>query len=161
MPTLDRELGRRHPLRILVVEDNAVNQKLALLLLSKLSYNADIAANGREAIIALERQPYDLVFMDLHMPVLDGLSATREICERWPAAQRPHLVAMTASAMIEDRQQCQAAGMDDYIGKPVRMDDLASKLAQALMYLATLLTPTSLLIRLDRKSTRLNSSHQI
>ncbi len=125
VPTLDRELGRRHPLRILVVEDNAVNQKLALLLLSKLSYNADIAANGREAIIALERQPYDLVFMDLHMPVLDGLSATREICERWPAAQRPHLVAMTASAMIEDRQQCQAAGMDDYIDKPIQISALA------------------------------------
>ena len=89
--------GPRTEARILVVEDNAVNQKLALLLLSKLSYNADIAANGREAIIALERQPYDLVFMDLHMPVLDGLSATREICERWPAAQ---LTGLDSSASM-------------------------------------------------------------
>ena len=124
-PALDRELGRRYPLRILVVEDNAVNQKLALLLLSKLSYHADIAANGREAIVALERQTYDLVFMDLHMPVLDGLSATREICQRWPAAQRPFVVAMTASAMIEDRRQCEEAGMDDYIDKPIQISALA------------------------------------
>ena len=127
--SIDRELGQRHPLRILVVEDNPVNQKLAVLLLAKLGYGADLAGNGREAIDAVARQPYDLVFMDIQMPVLDGLLATRELCQRWPAEQRPRIVAMTASAMIEDRQQCKEAGMDDYIDKPVRIAALARALA--------------------------------
>ena len=128
-PTIDRELGQRNPLSILVVEDNPVNQKLAVMLLAKLGYVADMVANGREAIDAVARQYYDLVFMDIQMPVLDGLAATREICQRWPADQRPRIIAMTASAMIEDRRQCKEAGMDDYIDKPVRISALAKVLA--------------------------------
>jgi signal transduction histidine kinase/CheY-like chemotaxis protein len=118
-------------LRILLAEDNAVNQKVALRILDKLGYRADVASNGLEAIEALERQPYDVVLMDVQMPELDGLDATRRICERWPAESRPRIIAMTANAMIEDREACFAAGMDDYVAKPVRAEELADALSRA------------------------------
>jgi CheY-like chemotaxis protein len=119
------------PLRILLAEDNAVNQKLALLLLGKLGYEADVAENGFEAIEALERRPYDVVLMDVQMPELDGLEATRRIVERWPAGNRPRIIAMTANAMLEDRDACLQAGMDDYVAKPIRPDELAAALGRA------------------------------
>jgi PAS domain S-box-containing protein len=120
------------PLRILVAEDNAVNQKLALLLLEKMGYRADVAGNGLEALEALERQPYDVVLMDVQMPELDGLEATRRIVERWrDGSRRPRLIAMTANAMLEDREACFEAGMDDYVAKPIRPDDLAAALARS------------------------------
>jgi PAS domain S-box-containing protein len=119
----------RLPLRILLAEDNAVNQKLALLLLEKLGYHADLAENGLEAIEALERGPYDVVLMDVQMPELDGLEATRRICRRWPAGRRPRIIAMTANAMQEDREACFEAGMDEYLAKPIRPDDLSAALA--------------------------------
>src|SRR5262249_29388351 len=112
------------PLRILVAEDNVVNQKVAVLLLEKLGYRADVAANGFEVIHALKRQPYDVILMDVHMPELDGLEACRRIHTQWPAKERPRIVAMTASAMEEDRQACFDAGMDDYIAKPIRLSNL-------------------------------------
>ncbi len=115
-------------LRILLAEDNAMNQKVALRLLERLGYRADIAANGLEAIEALERQPYDVVLMDVQMPELDGLDATRRIYERWPAETRPHIVAMTANALPEDREACFAAGMNDYVAKPIRAEELAAAL---------------------------------
>ena len=118
------------PLRILLAEDNAVNQKVALALLDRLGYRADVAWNGLEALNALERQPYDVVLMDVQMPELDGLDATRRICERWPET-RPRIIAMTANAMLEDREACFAAGMDDYVAKPIRPDALAEALRQA------------------------------
>jgi signal transduction histidine kinase/DNA-binding response OmpR family regulator len=118
-------------LRILLAEDNAVNQKVALRLLERLGYGADIAWNGAEAIEALERKPYDVVLMDVQMPGLDGLDATRRICERWPAESRPRIVAMTANALPEDREACFAAGMDDYVAKPIRPDELAAALSRA------------------------------
>src|SRR5579884_3949724 len=121
----------RSALRILLAEDNAMNQKVALRLLEQLGYRADVATNGLEAIEALERQPYDVVLMDVQMPELDGLDATRRICERWPAETRPHIIAMTANALPEDREACFAAGMNDYVAKPIRAEELAAALRRA------------------------------
>jgi PAS domain S-box-containing protein len=128
-----REAGKpaTSSLRILLAEDNAVNQKVALRLLDQLGYRADVASNGLEALEALERQPYDVVLMDVQMPELDGLDASRRICERWPAEVRPRIVAMTANAMPEDREACFAAGMDDYVAKPIRPNELVEALSRA------------------------------
>jgi signal transduction histidine kinase/CheY-like chemotaxis protein len=129
-PKPDAELAQRHPLRILLAEDNAVNQKLALRLLQQMGYRADVAANGIEVIEALQRQPYDVVLMDVQMPEMDGLEATRRIVTRWSADQRPRIVAMTANAMQGDREECLAAGMDDYITKPIRVAALQQALLE-------------------------------
>jgi PAS domain S-box-containing protein len=115
-------------LSILVAEDNAVNQRLALLMLDKLGYRGDVVSNGAEALEALERQQYDVVLMDVQMPELDGLEATRRIHERW-SSERPHIIAVTAGAMREERDRCLAAGMDDYLSKPIRMEELSAALA--------------------------------
>jgi GAF domain-containing protein/DNA-binding response OmpR family regulator len=120
-------LGMKHPLRILLAEDNAVNQKLALRLLSQMSYTADVAGDGQQAIAALERGEFDVVLMDVQMPELDGLEATRRIRKRWPD-RGLQIVAMTANAMAGDREACLAAGMDDYISKPIRPAELAAAL---------------------------------
>jgi PAS domain S-box-containing protein len=125
---LDPEMARRHPLRILLAEDNVVNQKVALRLLGQLGYRADVAANGLEAIDAIERQPYDVILMDVQMPELDGFEASREINRRWPGERRPRIVAMTANAMQGDRERCVAAGMDDYVSKPIRVEELVAAL---------------------------------
>jgi CheY-like chemotaxis protein len=122
------------PLRILLAEDNSVNQKVALRVLDKLGYRADVASNGVEVLEALEREAYDVVLMDVQMPEMDGLEASRRICARWPAESRPRIIAMTANAMMEDREACFAAGMDDYLAKPVRPDELAEALARARAY---------------------------
>ena len=121
---LDPEQASRHPLRILLAEDNVVNQKLALRLLSQMGYQADVAANGAEAVEAVERQPYDLVLMDVQMPEMDGLEATRVIIEKVPLERRPWIVAMTANAMDGDREACLEVGMKGYISKPIRVDEL-------------------------------------
>ncbi len=118
----------RSALRILLAEDNAMNQKVALRLLEQLGYRADVANNGLEAIETLERRPYDVVLMDVQMPELDGLDATRRICERWSPESRPHIIAMTANALPEDREACFAAGMDDYVAKPIRAEELVAAL---------------------------------
>jgi CheY-like chemotaxis protein/HPt (histidine-containing phosphotransfer) domain-containing protein len=124
-------LAEGPPMRTLVVEDNAVNQQLALLLLEKLGYRADVAGNGVEALEALERQPYELVLMDVEMPEMDGLEATRRIHQRWPRERRPHIVAVTANAMEGERELCLQAGMDDYITKPIRMEALTAAVGKA------------------------------
>jgi CheY-like chemotaxis protein/HPt (histidine-containing phosphotransfer) domain-containing protein len=120
--------GELPALRVLVVEDNLVNQRVAVRLLERLGYKPDLAANGLEALQAVQRQPYDLVFMDLQMPEMDGLEATRRICQAWPAAQRPRIAAMTADALEGDRERCIEAGMDDYLSKPVTLQALAAAL---------------------------------
>jgi CheY-like chemotaxis protein len=128
---IDPELGKRHPLSILLAEDNLFNQKLALHLLKQMGYQADLAANGKEAVASVARQHYDVILMDVQMPEMDGLEATRQICARWPRSQRPHIIAMTANAMQGDREMCLAAGMDDYLSKPIRTDELALALSRA------------------------------
>jgi CheY-like chemotaxis protein/HPt (histidine-containing phosphotransfer) domain-containing protein len=116
---------------ILLVEDGAVNQTVALNMLTRLGHQADVAWNGLEALEALEQHPYEVVLMDVQMPELDGLGATRRIRERWPDGG-PHIIAMTANAMTEDREECLAAGMDDYLAKPIRLEMLAGALEDAL-----------------------------
>ena len=108
-------------LRILIAEDNAINQKVAIRILKKLGYDADIAGNGVEAVQAVELIQYDLVFMDMQMPEMDGLEATREIVRILPSDRCPRIIAMTANAMKEDRERCIAAGMDDYLSKPIQI----------------------------------------
>jgi CheY-like chemotaxis protein len=130
-PPIDKRMGARSPLRILLAEDNLVNQKVARRILERMGYRADVAANGLEALAALRRQTYDVVFMDVHMPEMDGMEATREICLKWGPAERPRIIAMTASAMQGDREKCLEAGMDDYVSKPVRVEELQAALERA------------------------------
>jgi CheY-like chemotaxis protein len=125
---IDPELATRHPLRILLAEDNVVNQKLALRILQQMGYRADVASNGLEAVESVQRQVYDVVLMDVQMPEMDGLDAAREICSRWGPRERPRIVAMTANAMQGDREMCLAAGMDDYMTKPIRVERLVEAL---------------------------------
>jgi GAF domain-containing protein/CheY-like chemotaxis protein/HPt (histidine-containing phosphotransfer) domain-containing protein len=127
---LDPELATRHPLRILVAEDNVVNQRLALRLLEKLGYRADVVANGLEALEAVLRQRYDLVLMDVQMPEMDGVEATRLILERRSDGERPWIVAMTAEVMRGDREGFLAAGMNDYVAKPIRPQELIAAIAR-------------------------------
>jgi len=124
---LDPEMGARHPLKILLAEDNAVNQKLALRVLEQMGYRADVASNGLEAVESVARQTYDAILMDVHMPELDGLDATRQI-RKLDTIRQPSIIAMTANAMQGDREMCIAAGMDDYIAKPVRVEELVNAL---------------------------------
>ena len=131
LEAVDTELARVLPLRILIAEDNSVNQKLAVSLLKKIGYRADVAGNGVEALDALERQRYDVVLMDVQMPEMDGLEATRRIHERWSGAERPYVIAATANALQEEKQACFMAGMDDYLSKPIRMNELIAALRRS------------------------------
>ena len=124
-------LADRHPLRVLVAEDNGVNQKVALAMLRHLGYRADLAADGAEAVEAVRRVPYDVVFMDLQMPELDGLDATKQIIAEHPPGRRPRIIALTANAFDEDREQCLKAGMDDYMSKPLKAETLEQALLRA------------------------------
>ncbi|WP_428265119.1 PAS domain S-box protein [Haliangium sp.] len=118
----------RRALKILVAEDNLVNQKVAVGLLRRLGHEIDVAENGASVLAALAQRRYDVVFMDLHMPVMDGVVTTQRIIERCPASQRPVIVAMTADAMHGDREYCLEIGMQDYISKPVTLEKLSSVL---------------------------------
>jgi CheY-like chemotaxis protein len=131
-PVVDPQMAARRPLRILLAEDNLVNQKLALRLLQQMGYAADVAINGLQALEQVAAQPYDLVLMDVQMPEMDGLEAARRIVARWPSpSERPRIVAMTANAMQGDRELCLAAGMDDYVTKPIRVEALVQALLRA------------------------------
>jgi signal transduction histidine kinase/DNA-binding response OmpR family regulator len=124
----DASLAGQIPLHILIAEDNATNQKLASLMLERLGYRADVAGNGLEVLDALKRQHYDLIFMDMQMPEMDGIETTIKIRSSIPAAQQPRIVAMTANAMRGDRELCLEAGMDDYISKPIMVNALIDAL---------------------------------
>ncbi len=128
-PQFDAGMAERLPLRILLVEDNLVNQKLTLRLLERLGYEADLAVNGVEALEGLQQQPYDLVLMDVQMPEMDGLEATRRIRQGIAADEQPQIVAITANAMKEDRERYLALGMDDYLSKPIRVAELVEALS--------------------------------
>ncbi|HEX8509538.1 MAG TPA: response regulator [Propionibacteriaceae bacterium] len=123
--TLDRA---NQPLRVLLAEDNPVNQRVAQLMLDKLGHHVDIVSNGRAAVDAVTTVPYDVVLMDVQMPQMDGLEATRAIRSHLPAEQQPHIIAMTASALVEDQEACSNAGMESYLTKPVRVHELKSML---------------------------------
>ncbi len=127
----DQKFPPAVPLRILLAEDHPINQKVALQLLHRLGHDADVVASGRQVLERLERIPYDVILMDVQMPEMDGLEATAAIRARWPAERRPRIVAMTAEALEGDREKCLAAGMDDYIVKPVRLDHLQRALGRA------------------------------
>ena len=125
--SVDAEMGTHHPLRILLAEDNAVNQKLAVRILERMGYRADIASNGLEAVESIQRQVYDVILMDVQMPEMDGLDATRRIRNLAEVTQ-PHIIAMTANALEGDREMCLAAGMNDYVSKPIRVNELVDAL---------------------------------
>jgi signal transduction histidine kinase/CheY-like chemotaxis protein len=127
----DDTFSERHPISILLAEDNMVNQKVAAGLLSRLGYRCDIAANGLEAFSAVKRQRYDLVLMDIQMPEMDGVEATERIREHITAPLQPRIVALTANALAGDRERYLAAGMDDYVTKPIRFEDLCDALVRA------------------------------
>lgn len=127
-PQTATQEGEMNDLQILIAEDNMVNQKVALKMLAHLGFAADVVANGLEALEALGRKTYDVVLMDVMMPEMDGLEATRAIRRQWPGGDGPRIIATTANAMKGDREKCLDAGMDDYISKPVRMEDLQAAL---------------------------------
>jgi len=127
-PGLDSSFARRLPLRLLLADDNPINQKVGLSVLNKLGYRADVAHDGIEVIKALESKAYDVLFLDVQMPEMDGLECSREICHRWTRDRRPVIIAMTGNALMGDREKCLAAGMDDYISKPVRIAELQASL---------------------------------
>jgi CheY-like chemotaxis protein len=115
---------------LLPAEDNQVNQLVIGMLLEHLGYQCDCAANGEEVLAALERQHYDVVFMDIQMPVMDGIAATRELCRRLPIEKRPRIVGMTGNVLTEVRLECESAGMNDYVSKPVTTEDLVAALSR-------------------------------
>ncbi len=115
-------------LRILLAEDNAVNQKVTARMLKRLGHEIDVAINGLEALHAMEQKPYDVILMDIQMPEMDGLEATKIIRSRWPNG--PNIIAFTAYALEYSREVCLKAGMDDYISKPVKIDELAKTLSK-------------------------------
>ena len=125
------DVGRTHPLRILLAEDNVVNQKVAVNFLSRIGYKADVADDGSQVLDALKAVPYDVVFMDVQMPELDGEQATRRIRKELPSARQPWIVAMTAHALKGDRERYLSVGMNDYLSKPVSQERLIEVLKAA------------------------------
>jgi two-component system sensor histidine kinase/response regulator len=120
---LDEKFGAS-TVRVLIAEDNVVNQKVAARMVTRLGFRADVAANGREAVEMFDMLPYDLIFMDCQMPEMDGYEAARTIRKREQSSRRVAIVAMTADVLTGCRDRCIAAGMDDHVAKPVKMDDV-------------------------------------
>ncbi len=130
LPTVDRKFAESLPLKILLVEDILVNQKIALKMLHRLGYRADVANDGCEALEALQRQLYDVVFMDIQMPEMDGWETTRRVRGDFSQDAQPWIIAMTAHARPEDRQECLSIGMNDFISKPISLEGLEAVLKQ-------------------------------
>src|ERR1700746_288970 len=118
-------------LRVLIADDNALNQNLLKRLVTKLGHTVDVVSNGREAVAAVAQQPYDALLMDVLMPEMDGLAAAEAICRRWPRGNRPRLIALPPLAGPADQERCLRAGFDDYMSKPVRLEDLGEALKAA------------------------------
>jgi CheY-like chemotaxis protein len=137
----DVQMGQKMPLRILLAEDNLVNQKLALRILEKLGYQACVAGNGCEVVKAIDREPFDVILMDLQMPEMDGLQAARQVRSSLPPKHQPYICALTAAASFDDRQACHDAGMDDYLSKPIKVEQLITVLARASQALAGPVAP--------------------
>jgi CheY-like chemotaxis protein len=133
-PRMPEELSLTFPLRILVAEDNVINQQVIQYILQKMGYRPTIVANGKEAVEASADNDYDIIFMDLQMPEMDGLEATRLIRGLTRICQ-PIIIALTANTMEGDEEECLCAGMNDYIGKPVRLDELLNKLRKWALHL--------------------------
>jgi len=127
----DSEIAGECPLRILVAEDHPTNQRIIKLMLERLGYRPEIVSNGMEVLAAVRRNTFDAIILDVQMPVMDGLAAAREICRTHPPGKRPWILAMTANALEGDREKCLAAGMDDYISKPVKTTDLSAAMRRA------------------------------
>ncbi|HEY9155392.1 MAG TPA: response regulator, partial [Opitutaceae bacterium] len=128
--TVTTQNGGAQPFRVLLVEDNHVNQKVALAMLKRNGFDADVANDGVEGVAKVKAGAYDVVFMDWHMPEMNGLEATLVIRAELPAERQPWIIGLTANAMIGDREKCLQAGMDDYVTKPLRKDDLLAAFAR-------------------------------
>jgi CheY-like chemotaxis protein len=126
--TTGNNLALRAPLRVLLADDSLVNRKVAARLLERWGYRPDVVGNGFEVLDAMRRRSYDIVLLDVQMPEMDGLEASRRICAEWEPGKRPVLIALTAGAMKEDRERCLAAGMDDYLAKPINLQELQAVL---------------------------------
>ncbi len=151
-------LAEKLPLRILLAEDHLVNQKVALQILQRMGYRADVAGNGFEVLEALRRQPYDVILMDMQMPEMDGLEASRQIQKLYGNSEksqlmRPRIIAVTANAMESDRNECMNAGMDDYISKPIRIEQLINVLSKC----QPLIDPT---LSLDSETNNYKTSNE-
>ena len=139
-PTADKQdlfdttLGQRYPLRILLAEDNLINQKVALRMLERLGYRADVVANGLEVIEAVLQRPFDAILMDVQMPEMDGVKATLHIREKLISLKQPYIIAMTANALAGDREKYISLGMNDYVSKPVRINELTEALQKSYAY---------------------------
>jgi CheY-like chemotaxis protein len=131
LSSFDHTLAERMPLRILLAEDNLVNQKVAQHMLARLGYVVNTVGNGAEAVQELRHQTYDVILMDVQMPEVDGLEATRQIVAQWLPHERPYIIAMTAHALTGDEGKCIEAGMDAYVSKPIQLDRLVAALRQS------------------------------
>lgn len=127
---VDFEMGTKYPMKILLAEDNRINQMVAVDMLEKLGYQVELSNNGAEVLEKVKKMYYDLIFMDCQMPVMDGFTATEKICEMYSGGQKPIIVAMTASVGLEDQEKCSKSGMDYFIGKPVTLNSLAEVLGK-------------------------------
>jgi len=123
LPLVDTTLASRLPLRLLLADDNPINLKVGQRFLEKMGYGVEMVTNGLEVLQALEKQPYDIIFLDVQMPEMDGYETARRVCQEW-GDRRPRLIAVTGNALQGDREKCLEAGMDDYITKPIQAKEV-------------------------------------